>query len=171
MPTVPLSVTSYPTIQTITNLVRSDVRDDMAGATGTIGEGQILVDNLATSVTMANFFNSAVRELSRQLRLDSAPMLIADNYIISNIPPMNGPMGLGVADPSVQVFVGFNGYYDGTLFHSTYALPPGLFQVVRCWSARPHRKTRFPTWENRRTGCLACIRPTGGDAGNGGKTK
>ena len=63
MPTVLVDVTNFPTIQTITNLVRSDVRDDMAGATNTLGEGQILVDSLGISVTMANFFNSAVREL------------------------------------------------------------------------------------------------------------
>jgi hypothetical protein len=133
MPTVILSVTSFPSVATITNLVRSDVRDDMPGATGTIGEGQILVDNLSTSVTMANFFNSAVRELSRELRLANAPMLIADNYIIPNIPPMNGPLGLAVADPSVQVYVGFNGYFDGSQWHASYPLPQGVYEVVRCW--------------------------------------
>jgi hypothetical protein len=133
MANVVVNVTSFPTIQTITNLVRSDVRDDMAGATDTVGEGQILVDDIATSVTMANFFNSAVRELCRRLRIVNAPMLIADNYIIRNIPPMNGPMGFQVADPSVQVYVAFNGYYDGTLWHANYGLPQGVFQVMRCW--------------------------------------
>lgn len=133
MPTVLVDLTGYPTIQTITNLVRSDVRDDMAGATGTLGEGQILVDNTSISVTMANLFNSAVRELCRKLRLQNAPMLIADNYIIANIPPMNGPMGLAVADPSVQVAIGTNGYFDGTEWHGSYCLPQGVFEVVRCW--------------------------------------
>ena len=143
MPTVVQSVTSYPSIQTITDLVRTDVRDDMAGATGTIGEGQILVDNQQTSVTMSRMFNSAVRELSRQLRLVSAPMLIADNYIIADIPPMNGPMGFQVADPSVQVYVGFNGYYDGTQWLSAYALPQGLFQVIRCWERQNASQNTF----------------------------
>lgn len=133
MANVLLEVTNFPTIQTITNLVRSDVRDDMAGATGTLGEGQILVDNLGIGVTMANFFNSAVRELCRQLRIQSAPMLIADNYIIANIPPLNGPQGLAVADPSVQVAIGANGYYDGTEWWANYALPTGVYQVTRCW--------------------------------------
>lgn len=133
MPTVLVDLTSYPTIQTITNLVRSDVRDDMAGATNTLGEGQILVDNLSISVTMANLFNSAVRELGRQLRLQNAPMLIRDNYIIENIPPINGPQGLLVADPSVQVAIGTNGYFDGTEWHASYCLPPDVFEVVRCW--------------------------------------
>jgi hypothetical protein len=132
MPTV-VDITNFPTIQTITNLVRSDVRDDMAGATNTIGEGQILVDNLSTSVTMANFFNSAVRELSRQLRLQNAPMLIRDNYIIKDIPPINGPQGLQVADPAVQVAIGQNGYFDGTLWDASFKLPPDVFQVIRCW--------------------------------------
>ena len=143
MPIVPLSITSYPAISTITNLVRSDVRDDMAGATNTIGEGQILVDNLTTSVTMANFFNSAVRELSRQLRLVRAPMLIADNYIIYDIPPLAGPMGFQVADPAVQVSIGFNGYYDGTAWLSAYALPQGVFQVMRCWERENSSQNTF----------------------------
>ncbi len=133
MANVVVNVTSYPSILTITNLVRSDVRDDMAGATDTIGEGQILVNNMSTSVTMANFFNSAVRELCHKLRIVSAPMLIADNYIIRNIPPMNGPLGFQVADPSVQVYVAFNGYYDGTQWHANLGLPQGVFQVMRCW--------------------------------------
>ena len=141
MPVV--EVSNFPTIQTITNLVRSDVRDDMAGSTNTIGEGQILVDNLTVSVTMANFFNSAVRELCRQLRIQQAPMLIVDNYIIANIPPMNGPMGLAVADPSVQVAIGANGYFDGTLWHDSYALPSGVYQVIRCWERQTASNDTF----------------------------
>jgi hypothetical protein len=133
MPTVVVDVTSYPSILTITNLVRSDVRDDMAGATNTVGEGQILVNDMTTSVTMANFFNSAVREVCRKLRIVGSPTLIADNYIIENIPPMNGPMGFQVADPSVQVYVAFNGYYDGSQWHASYGLPQGVYQVLRCW--------------------------------------
>ena len=133
MANVVVDVSSYPTIQTIANLVRSDVRDDMAGATGTVGEGQILVNDMTVSVTLANFFNSAVREVSRKLRIVGSPTLIADNYIISGIPPMNGPLGLGVADPSVQVYIAFNGYYDGTLWHPSLGLPQGVYQVLRCW--------------------------------------
>lgn len=143
MPTTLVDLTSFPTIQTITNLVRSDVRDDMAGATNTIGEGQILVDNLTVSVTMANFFNSACRELGRQLRLQNAPMLIRDNYIIANIPPINGPQGLQVADPAVQVAIGTNGYFDGTNWHQAFRLPPDVFEVLRCWERRTDSNDTF----------------------------
>lgn len=147
MANVVVNVTSFPTIQTITNLVRSDVRDDMPGATDTVGEGQILVDNMQTSVTMANFFNSAVRELCRKLRIVDAPMLIADNYILSNLPPLNGPMGFQVADPAVQVYIGFNGYFDGTLWHNgsgnSWQLPQGCFEVVRCWERQHESNNVF----------------------------
>jgi hypothetical protein len=145
MPIVLLDVTNFPTIQTITNLVRSDVRDDMAGATDTIGEGQILVDNLSTSVTLANFFNSAVRELCHDMRLQSAPALIGDNYIIRNIPPMNGPQGLAVADPSVQVAIypAPQGYFDGTQWHGSYCLPEGVYEVIRCWERETSSNDTF----------------------------
>ncbi len=137
MANVIVDISNFPTIATITNLVRSDIRDDGAGATNTIGEGQILVDNLAVSVTGANFFNSAVRELCRKLRIVNAPMLIADNHVLFNIPPMNGPMGFQVADPAVQVYIGFNGYYDGTDWlngpGNSWQLPQGCYQVMRCW--------------------------------------
>ena len=41
--------TSYTSLETIMNLVRSLVNDTQAGATGTPGEGQILTDNPAIS--------------------------------------------------------------------------------------------------------------------------
>jgi hypothetical protein len=143
MANVVVDVSNFPTVATITNLVRTDIRDDMAGATDTVGEGQILVDNLATSVTMANLFNSAVREICRKLRIVGAPMLIADNYIIANIPPINGPQGFQVADPAVQVMIGFNGYYDGTEWHANYGLPQGCYQVLRCWERQTSSQNNF----------------------------
>ena len=47
----------FPSVETVLNLVRSLVMDDMAGATGEVGEGQIFVDNMAVSVTLSNFAN------------------------------------------------------------------------------------------------------------------
>lgn len=143
--TVNLDVTSYPSILTITNLVRSDVRDDMAGASNTIGEGQILVDALTTSVTMANFFNSAVRELCHKMRLQNAPALIGDNWVIENLPIINGPQGLGVADPAVQTALAPapQGYYDGSQWHGSYCLPEGVYEVIRCWERETSSNDTF----------------------------
>ena len=126
-------ITNYPTVLTITNLARSYVRDDMAGNTDSVGEGQIYINDLSVSVTMANFFNSAVRELARQMRLVNAPRLIRDNVILFAIPPMYGPQGFQVADPSVQVMIAQNGYYNGTTWDNHWRLPDGCFQVVRLW--------------------------------------
>jgi hypothetical protein len=99
------------------------------------------------SVTMANFFNSSVREICHKLRIVGAPMLIADNYIMTNIPPMNGPMGFQVADPAVQVYVAFNGYFDGTLWHNghgdSWQLPQGCYQVLRCWERETNSNNIF----------------------------
>lgn len=156
-----VQITDFPTIQTITNLVRSDVRDDMAGATGTIGEGQILVDNMQTSITMSNFFCSAMRELGRQLRLQNAPMLIRDNYIISNIPPINGPQGLQVADPSVQVAIGSNGYFDGTLWHASLRLPGDVYEVVRCWERQTSSNDTFADMGEPANGMAGCYQTQG----------
>ena len=166
MPTVLLDVTSYPSIVTITNLVRSDQRDDMAGATNTLGEGQILVDNLTISVTMANFFNSAVRELCRQMRLNNAPALIGDNYIIENIPPMNGPMGFQVADPAVQVAIAPapQGYYDGSQWHPSYCLPQGVFEVVRCWERETSSNDTFADMGEPSNGMAGVYQAQGGGA-------
>lgn len=124
----------YPTIAQVTNLVRSLVGDDMAGATGTLGEGQIFPDNTALSVTQSNFFNAALSTLCRKLRTTTGPMLIYDNVLILGLPPLQSPtMGLAAADPSVQVWVGFTGYFNGVTVNSNYALPSNCLQVERVW--------------------------------------
>jgi len=124
----------YPAIADVTNLTRSMVQDDMAGATSTIGEGQIFVDNQTISVTMGNFFNSAVRSLSRLLRMTSAPMLIRDNWLILGVPPLYSPSyGLATPDPAVQVQLGYTGYNNGQTVDNTWALPIDCILVDRVW--------------------------------------
>lgn len=126
--------TAYPTIQTVTNLVRSLVDDDMAGATDTIGEGQIYPDNLSINVAMGNFFNSAVRTLCRELRTSSGPMLIRDNVLILNVPPLQSPtQGLAASDPAVQVYIGYAGYFNGTVINGSIALPDDLLMPDKVW--------------------------------------
>jgi hypothetical protein len=40
--------------------------------------------------------------------------------------PLNGPLGLGVADPAVTPYLSFQGYWDGTVLHPAPALPQDL---------------------------------------------
>ena len=121
---------AYPAILDVTNLVRSMVQDDMAGATDTVGEGQVFVDNMLTSVTMGNFFNSSLRQLSRKLRTTTGPMLIRDNIIISGLPPLFSPtQGLAAPDPSIQTNLSFVGYFNGLNYDSTWVLPIDCLMV------------------------------------------
>lgn len=133
MPAVVGGNNAYPSMELICNLVRSMVQDDMAGATGTIGEGQILVDNLAVSVTLGNFFNSALRKICRRLRVTTGPMLIRDNYVIENLPPVNSNLGVSTPNPAVQVSLGFAGFFDGLQMHAGLILPPDCLMVEEVW--------------------------------------
>ncbi len=123
----------YPSMLDVLNLVRSMVQDDMAGATGEVGEGQVFVDNTDVSVTMMNFFNSALRELCRRLRLTSYPGLIRDMYILLGLPPINGSLGVGVPDPMRQQNLGFTGFFDGLVYWSDYTLPNDCIMVDELW--------------------------------------
>ena len=124
----------YPTIQAVTNLTRSWVQDDMAGATATLGEGQLFPDNPALSVTMMNCFGSALRDLCRKLRTASGPMLIYDNYDILGIPPLVSPtQGAAAPDPSIQIAITYVGYWNGMTYNSMFALPQICLMVERVW--------------------------------------
>ena len=125
---------TFPAIQDVTNLVRSWIQDDMAGATGTLGEGQIFPDNPALSVTMMNCFNSALRIVCRKLRTSTGPMLIFDNVILAAVPPLVSPtQGASSPDPSVQVNISKVGYFNGTTTVGTPILPANLLMVERLW--------------------------------------
>jgi hypothetical protein len=106
------------------------VQDDMMGATGTIGEGQIFVDNTTVSVTMMNFFGSALRTMCRKLRTTTGPMLIKDNVLIIGVPPMDSALqGLAAPDPGVQVALTYSGYFNGVSYNSNFVLPIDCLMV------------------------------------------
>lgn len=120
----------YPSIQTVLDLVRSLVLDDMAGATDTVGEGQIYVDDMAVSVTLSNFFNKGIEDLCRDLRTTNAPMLIRDNVLLLGLPPVNSSLGLAAPNPAVQCYVNFAGYFDGTQMHPSLLLPQDFYMPI-----------------------------------------
>jgi hypothetical protein len=124
------SQSAYPSLNVIANLARSKVNDDKAGATGTPGEGQILTNS---SVTLQNFMNSAIRDTYRDTRIFGQPSLIADNYILFNLPPVNSPLGVGVANPAVQVALQFTGYFDGLGNWPNLLLPANLLYPIEVW--------------------------------------
>jgi hypothetical protein len=128
------AVNTYPNIQSVTNLVRSLVQDDMAGATDTLGEGQVFVDDTTLSVTMSNFFNSGLRTLCRKLRTSTGPTLIYDNILVLNVPPLVSPtQGSAAPDPGVQVCLSYVGYFNGLTYNSNCSLPANCLMVERMW--------------------------------------
>jgi len=131
MPITPL--TNYPTLENVANLLRTLVNDDGAGATGTVGEGQIVVDNQAISTKVLNALNSSLEWLYGALGNVGDPTLVADNYIVLNLPVVHGVNGIGSPDPSAQVSLGYAGFFDGTSWNSNYLLPTNLFEPIRIW--------------------------------------
>ena len=150
-PTInPVQGQSYPALSDIMNLVRSLVNDSLAGATGTPGEGQIITNNPQISPFTQPFLNSAIREVYRELRNAGDAALIKDNYILTNLPVMNSPtFGLGQPDPSVQVYIGFNGYFDGSQINPNFTLPadlifPTVVSARASGTNNPYRRLREP---------------------------
>jgi hypothetical protein len=131
---------NLPSLELIANQVRAICNDAFAGTTGTPGEGQIITDEVenGSSVEVANplllfHMNSSIRTLYRKLRLVATPTLIADNFIISNTPIINGAYGAGVPDPATQMHLDYVGFWDGSGYQSNLKLPPDLLQPIRMW--------------------------------------
>jgi hypothetical protein len=115
-------------------LARSLVNDTFPGATATPGEGQILTNNSSISPFTIPFVNSAIRTIYRRLGNSGVPSLIQDNYILTNLPPIDGANGVGIPDPAAQVAITFSGYFDGTtLWPSPLVLPPNTLSVLKMW--------------------------------------
>src|SRR6202012_5958301 len=108
-PITPL--TNYPTLEEVANLVRTLVNDDGAGLTGTVGEGQIVVDNANVSTKLINALNSALLELYQALGNTGDPTLVADNYIVLNLPPVHEVKGVGLQNPPLKLALGSAGSF------------------------------------------------------------
>lgn len=138
MPVLPPTTSqNYPTLDSILNLVRAISNDSFAGNTSTPGEGQVLTD-LYQATTSYNpqllfCFNAAIREMYRKLRLVKAKVLIRDNYILTALPVVNGPLGASFIDPTVQTYLNFAFYFDGTNQNTSFTLPSDLMMPLKMW--------------------------------------
>lgn len=125
---------NFTDLFTICMLVRSLINDTQPGLTDTPGEGQIFTDDDLVSPFVQPLLNSSIRELYRELRNVGQPTLIKDNVLILGLPPEQSPtFGVAGEDPSVQVFLGFSGYFDGTQMHSQFLLPSDVVYMERVW--------------------------------------
>jgi len=138
-----LSTSGDTSFLTIMNLVRSLVNDTQAGLTNTPGEGQVITDNPQVSPFTLPFLNSAIRALYRELRNCGDPALIFDNYKILGITPINGANGPGEPDPATQVYVGQDGYFDGTEIWPNLALPNNLLYIEKVFERQSNTNNTF----------------------------
>jgi hypothetical protein len=126
-------VNPYASLEECALLVRTITNDTMPGLTNTVGEGQIVIDNVALDIKLITSLNEAIREVYRELRTVGAPVLIADNYIVGNLPVVYGTQGRGNPDPATQVALQYSGFFDGTQMHSGYTLPINMLMPLRVW--------------------------------------
>lgn len=114
----------YPSLQSIADLFRNSINDDMSGATDTPGEGLI-----ATNVSpfLLNFMNAAIDDVFTDLANVGDSALILDNYLLLGLP------ALSVPNPLIQVSLSYAGFFDGYQWHSRWVLPLGLQRLFRVW--------------------------------------
>lgn len=128
-PPQPSGGSAYDSVEGVLNLVRSLVNDTFKGATGTPGEGRIVIDSAPFIIPL---YNNAVRHLGRDLENRGFPAKKAETVIIG-LPVINGPEGAGQSDPTIQPFLGYNGFWDGAQLHANLALPAALITPERLW--------------------------------------
>jgi len=143
---------SYPSFEEIMNLVRGIVNDSQAGVNGIPGEGQVITDSPSISPFTLQFMNSAIRQVFRELRNIGAATLIKDNVIISGLTPVNGANGAGIADPAVQTFLSYGGYFDGNTINNNLVLPSDLLYPETVWERQTGSNNTFAKLEQPQDG-------------------
>lgn len=105
----------YDNLELIVNAARSRL-NDMIVAVG----GDILTDNAAFTATVVN--NAWRRQQDRLAALEFYPLI--DEVIFEGLQASS-------ADPSVQTYLDWTGFFDGTALHSAFALPQNAIVPVR----------------------------------------
>jgi hypothetical protein len=143
-PTINSPQSSFASLETVMNLVRSLVNDTQAGLTSTPGEGQIITDNSSVSPFTLPFLNSAIRQLYRELRNVGDPQLVFDNVLIIGLPPLHSPTnGIGGSDPTVQTILSTVGYFDGVVQWPQYLLPAYMIYPTKLWERETGTNDNF----------------------------
>lgn len=133
----------YPTIEQVFNLARVFLNDTFAGATNTLGEGRIFTDTWTPNLTI---LNEALAELQRDLANLGVPRTTKEVFIL-DLPYINGPRGPSIADCTVQTFLSYGGYWDGSTLWTSFNLPVDLYQPIRIWQRATNTGTTFGNLE------------------------
>jgi hypothetical protein len=112
----------FPTIETVLGLVRTIINDTFPGIGG--AQGRIYTDNAPFVIPS---LNRALRLLMRKLRNEGVTFPKKDNYIMYGVTPVEA------VSPDVQVYIGYNGYFDGSQMNATPSLPSDMMQPYEVW--------------------------------------
>lgn len=110
----------------VMQLARSIVNDTFPGVGGQ--QGRILTNDAPFTLP---YFNNALKTLNRKLMNEGVTFPIRDNYI------MAGVTALPAANPDIQIYIGYDGFFDGTIIHPTPFLPPDMQQPYELWEQNP----------------------------------
>ena len=110
---------TYPVAEDVMNLSRAII-NDMLRTTA----GQVLTDVAPFTLP---FLNSAIQDLQKALANNGVPANIYDNVILTPLTAVEN------VDPSVQVYIGPNGYNNGSAISKTPALPTNLIVPLLVW--------------------------------------
>ena len=116
----------YPTLQGICDLFRASINDTFpnnAGAGTGSGGGAGLI-NPNSNPDLLSYLNAACLDTFAELRTVGSPELILDNYLIEGLPALSSP------DPTIQVGLGYAGFFDGVQWHSQWTLPIGMSRLL-----------------------------------------
>lgn len=119
----------YPTVEEVMNLARAIVNDSYNN-----GAGRILTDDAPFTLP---YLNSAIRKLRMELANNSVSTVIKDNVILTPLTPV------AQVDPSVQTFVSWTGYFDGTNMNDAPVLPPDLIVPIVLWERQTGTNLAF----------------------------
>lgn len=143
----------YCTIEDVFNLARVYLDDTQAGVNGTAGEGLIFIDTWPPILTI---LNEAIAEYQRDLSNLGVDRMKKEVSLF-NLPPINGPLGASTPDPTVQVRLGFDGYFDGSLLWPKITLPYDLYQPTKVQGRISNTYTTFGDLDEAQDGLPSII--------------
>lgn len=109
----------YPTVEQVMNRARAIANDSYRQ-----GKGRILTDDAPFTV---EYVNGSLEELQDRLRNNAVITLIQDNIIL-------GPLtALAAPDPAIQIFIGYNGFFNGTVMADLPKLPSNVLSPLKVW--------------------------------------
>ena len=130
---------AYPTAEQVMNRARAIVNDAFRG-----GSGRVLTDSAPMSI---EFLNSALEELQDKLDNSSAQIfLIQDNIILTPITALPAP------NPATQIFISYNGFFDGTTMQKEPFIPSNVVTILRCWERQTGSGLPFQDMEQAQDG-------------------